>query len=170
MPDGTPVVSLFTEDDTGNTVHIQQFLIKSGHAFVWPSSRNQVQLAVLYRLEEEARLQKKGLWASEHYHPRQVPDDFLQAGRFMLVHGTVQSSQTVKATHYLNFGADWRKDFTAELPRRIWQDIPDGESFTGKNIEVRGWVDLRGGPRILVRNPYQIRLLNQPANIEAKPD
>ncbi len=71
--------------------------------------------------------------------------------------------QPKKAT-YMNFGEDWRKDFTLKMDwraRRLFKKLGiDPSIYEGKNIQVRGWVSWNGGPMMDLTHPEQIRLLD----------
>ena len=65
---------------------------------------------------------------------------------------------------YLNFGADWRRDFTVRL-RRAELDVGLARSglaierLTDHRLEIRGYVLEAGGPLIDVSHPEQIEVL-----------
>ena len=67
---------------------------------------------------------------------------------------------------YLNFGADWRSDFTVTIEP---QDMPnfrnsgvDPRNYTGQTIRVRGIVQSLNGPEIEVANPQGIEVISGP--------
>jgi len=74
----------------------------------------------------------------------------------------VQDVAESRGRIYLNFGQDWRTDFTAAIA------ASDRDSFTGSDIKlpdldgrvirVRGWLERRNGPMIDVTHPEQIEL------------
>jgi hypothetical protein len=86
------------------------------------------------------------------------------------VAGRVVQVATTKALTYLNFGRDWRSDFTAGIAARLIRDNPELEgtlaALEGKTIEVRGWIEYRNGPFIEVEDPSQIVIVEegQPSN------
>ncbi|NVJ98355.1 MAG: thermonuclease family protein [Alphaproteobacteria bacterium] len=145
---------------------LQHAMVAKGHVFVFPRPTRRRGLDMLYAAEDEARAVRAGLWALRNLQP--VPaDSDVQTGWFNIVQGTVLSAQRVGSTIYLNFGADWRRDFTVEIPSTAEthfrkQDI-DPLAFEGQFVEVRGWIDYKAGPRLLVQGPGQIRLKSQPA-------
>ena len=65
---------------------------------------------------------------------------------------------------YVNFGPRWSEQFTVTLLKRN-ERIFVGAGLTpkalaGRNIEVRGWVEERGGPAIEVLRPEQIEVVH----------
>ncbi|MSO74388.1 MAG: hypothetical protein EXQ99_04435 [Alphaproteobacteria bacterium] len=64
---------------------------------------------------------------------------------------------------YLNFGADYRSDFTisvAARDRRVFDAAGiDLSTYEGHIIRVRGWVDSLNGALIEATHPEQIELV-----------
>ena len=67
---------------------------------------------------------------------------------------------------YLNFGEDWRNDFTVEHrqggPAAVRRSGFDLFALQGKVIRVRGWMEKLNGPMIEVNHPEQIEILAEP--------
>ena len=86
-------------------------------------------------------------------------------GTFQLIEGRVLDAAKVKGTVYLNFGADWRTDFTISIPREALKlfevDGVDPLSLIGESVRVRGWLIKRNGPMIRAKHPKQIELLDR---------
>jgi hypothetical protein len=63
---------------------------------------------------------------------------------------------------YLNFGGRWAEDVTVEIEARD-RDRFGGElglaDLAGWRVRVRGYVEERQGPLIIVRSPMQIERL-----------
>ena len=78
----------------------------------------------------------------------------------------------VKARVYLNFGPDWRTDFTVTLQakaRRLFRKAGlEPLSLEGREIRVRGWLKKFNGPMIEATHPEQIEVLNQEARSGAE--
>lgn len=142
---------------------LQALVVQRGWARVSSQRDIGYEAGRLYSLEDKARQGGLGLWAYENYAIRSVDDLNNKTGRFEVVEGNVLNVATVKGITYLNFGEDWRTDFTLKMSsqvRRLFEkaDIAP-ENYTGKHIQVRGWVSWNGGPMIDVTHPDQIRLL-----------
>jgi hypothetical protein len=84
-------------------------------------------------------------------------------GGFELVEGRVLAVGRGGGNTYLNFGADWRSDFTIAVSHRARQTFEEAgidlESYEGKRVRVRGWLKSRNGPMIGVTHPEQIEEL-----------
>ncbi|MEQ1716108.1 MAG: thermonuclease family protein, partial [Hyphomicrobium sp.] len=65
---------------------------------------------------------------------------------------------------YLNFGADWRSDFSVRIAKSIIDENPDWEegleNLKDKTIEVRGWIERRNGPQIVISRPEEIAVVD----------
>lgn len=118
-------------------------------------------------LETAARAlkEKKGLYASDKYsvitHTKAgeyIGKKAVVAGRIMDVHRSEKAVQ-------LNFGVDWRTDFTAVIFRdsleRFWSLDLDLDKFKGRFVFVMGRVKEYNGPEIIVRWPTQILPLRE---------
>jgi hypothetical protein len=61
----------------------------------------------------------------------------------------------------LNFGENWRDDFTIRIDRRYWRRFRkvdfDPMLLEGQRVRVRGWVVLENGPMIRVDHPEPIQ-------------
>ncbi|MFQ5957822.1 MAG: thermonuclease family protein [Alphaproteobacteria bacterium] len=152
-----------TRDDG---VWIQGELLRRGFARVYSFRDNRARVADMLALEREARAAKRGIWSHPYYavrsgdKARNVPLD-----SFEIVEGRVLAAAVVNGRAYLNFGDNWRTDFTASVAprdrRAFEREGHDLLALEGRVIRVRGWVKLRNGPMIEVTHPEQIEVLPQ---------
>ena len=142
---------------------LQLELLKTGLARVELSPDRGECNRELYAAEFEAQKAKLGLWAEPAYATRSP--DLLggDTGTFQIVIGRVLNTVAENGAVYLNFGPDWRTDFTviigAEDVQRFKTMGVDPLNYEGKLIRVRGVVQSANGPAIAVGNPKQIELL-----------
>ena len=137
--------------------------LKAGMAFVYPPTGAEQNLSDMLKAESAARAAKRGIWADPFYADLDGNKGSVTYGRFAFVRGNVVKAERVKNKFYLNFGPDWRKDFTVAIAAHdlhAWKKAKiDPESYAGKNVRVRGWVKRDFGPMIMVTSPDQIELL-----------
>lgn len=152
-------------DRTG--VWVQESLIRNGHARAYALPGNAGCLSALLKMEAEARAAKRGLWQRETYRVRSAGevDALLRlTGRFTLVEGRVAQVTRAQRTTYINFGADWRHDFTASLASAIIEQGDDGAkrvaALAGRSVRVRGWIERRNGPMIVLSSLDEIEVLD----------
>jgi len=144
---------------------VQGEMLRLGMARVYTFPDNRAVAVEMLKIEQSARAAKKGIWRLSYYAVR-TPEDLLRrVGTFQLIEGTVVSAAKVKARVYLNFGADWRTDFTATLKpgaRQMFKKIAiDPISLQGKRVRVRGWLKKFNGPMIEVTHPEQIEVVER---------
>lgn len=145
---------------------IQGAMLARGMARVYTFRDNRAAIAEMLRLEQSARRARRGIWGRRFYRIRAPDPAARDIGSFQLVAGRVRHVAEVRSTTYLNFGDDWRSDFTVMVrgrDRKLWRKA--GLSLTdlgGKRIRVRGWLKSRNGPMIEATHPEQIEILDAP--------
>ena len=146
---------------------VQARLVEMGHARVALSPETSSNCAsLLLNLEAMASEARRGLWHNPAYRLRNAhePRRLLRdRSTFQIVTGRVARVDARRGAVYLNFGSDWRRDFTVHLSwrqMRTWGiNSAAVQKFTGRNIRIRGWIERRHGPLIRVWRPEQIELL-----------
>lgn len=162
---GRQLAHLFITE-AGARTWVQGELLRMGLARAYALPLSGVCLAELLAHESLARRQMKGLWALPLYAPKPAAKTYLlAAGRstFQIATGKVVAVSRTKSAAYLNFGSDWTSDFTVRIPRAVLKANPQWsdqlESLKDRTIEVRGWIERRGGPLISITQPGEIALL-----------
>lgn len=124
--------------------------------------------AALYGAESEARAARVGLWASAAYAVRTPDTLWRDLGTFQIVEGKVLNASVHNGRAYLNYGTDWRTDFTVTISpddmKLFRKEHVDPRDYAGKSIRVRGFVDWQNGPEIEIANPETIEMLDAPQN------
>ncbi|MEW5703847.1 MAG: thermonuclease family protein [Pseudomonadota bacterium] len=142
---------------------IQGEMLSQGLARVYSFADNRERVAEMLALEREARDARRGIWADPFYRVLSPEETLTRLGRFELVEGRVQKAAAVKGRGYLNFGEDWRSDFTIVLDpsvRRLFERQAIAiASYAGKRVRVRGWLKSFNGPMIEATHPEQIEIL-----------
>jgi len=147
---------------------VQGQLLQQGWAWVYTLADNAPGYArAMLAQEQQAREHKRGLWALPEYGQGafRVTAEHTDAaiGQFRLVTGTVRQATLVRDTLYLNFGDDWRSDFTirirAKAIKRFQQEGYKPLTWEGRAVRVRGWLQGINGALIDVTHPQQITLL-----------
>lgn len=140
---------------------LQGELLAGGHARVMTTSDNSAHAGDMLHLEREARVRGLGLWADPRFRVLTTDETPRHLDSFQLVEGTVVSVADLRGRAYINFGPDWRSDFTIALDRRtlrtLARDRPD--ALTGRRVRVRGWLKSFNGPMIEATHSEQIELL-----------
>jgi len=159
---------------TDTKLWLQAALLRGGHVRVFTTPETARAAEALYAAESEARRGLRGLWA--HADFRAVPAERVARppGRYTIVVGRVREAAKVGGTLYLNFGQDWRSDFTLRLRwparRRFPPAQREAEWWTGRELEMRGMLESYNGPMITASHPAQIRLLEAPPRASSTTD
>lgn len=145
---------------------IQGAMLRRGMARVYSFPDNRKAIAPMLALERLARAEKRGIWA----HPFYAIVPHGKAGRyigtFQLVEGRVRRTAVIRRWAYINFGADWRRDFTISIRRRDLRRFRKAfgrklKALEGKWVRVRGWLRWFNGPMIEATHRGQIEVLKR---------
>jgi endonuclease YncB( thermonuclease family) len=163
---GRTLAHLFRQEDG---VWIQLALLRQGMARVYSFPDNREAVAELLAAERAARADELGIWAHPYYRLR-APEQLSDAlDTFQIVEGRVVEAARVRGRVYLNFGADWREDFTVTVApddRRVFESEGDRlgaeavDTLAGQRVRVRGWIKSFNGPMIEVTHPEQVEWLD----------
>ncbi len=147
----------------------RKVLLAEGLAMLVPDDGHEIDS--LINVEDAAIRGKLGLWselgldASFYFvangsRKNAIPTANDAVGRFAVIDGTIKSIEHQEWRSYLNFGANWREDFTIALDASMRDAFAQGEDFQnvlkgwiGKKVRVRGVIENRGGPYIALRDP-----------------
>lgn len=146
---------------------LQGEMLKRGLARVYTFADNRDRAAEMYRLEREAREAKRGIWALPYYAVRGTDPKALDRDRdtFQVIEGRIADAALARGVLYLNFGANWRDDFTARVGKdalKLFRAAGLGpEDFRDRRVRVRGWLRERNGPMIDLSHPEQIEFLEK---------
>lgn len=148
------------ESATG--VSLQHALLAAGWAAVDPLSAPDDADVVdaMLALEERARRTRLGIWQEENARPKKADELSDWMGTRQLVEGRSRRVSENKRYVYVNFGADWRTDFTIRLRRKMMDSAGfDAAGLEGRRLRVRGVVQDSRGPLIDVSHLKQIEFL-----------
>lgn len=151
---------------------VQGTLLAAGLARVRPSERNPEMASQMLALEEKARRGKKGLWADPRYTALTPETAMRSLNDWGVVEGTVHATAMNNNTIYLNFGADWKSDFTVGIEPGVRKKLAAGGvdplSLGGRNIRIHGWIRDYNGPFIDLLSPAWIEILTDNASENKK--
>ncbi len=139
------VVAVFSGLD-GESV--QAHVLREGLAMVYAEDAK-AELAELMALERE------GVW------PLLAADESVPEG-FAVVEGVVRDVALFKKQAYVNFGEDWKTDFTIMIPADVMRrmDAAVLENLQGKTVRVRGVVHGYYGPRVTLFHPQMMEVMD----------
>lgn len=139
-------------------------LASAGSVRVMPEpSADPAEVAPLLEAERRARQAAAGFWARGLFRRAAARPYDGGKDRFEIVVGTVRGGARIGARRHLEFGEDWRTDFTAGLVSAAYRDAFGGTDAPypiGSVLELRGWVRDWNGPFMEVGEAVQIRQLS----------
>ena len=138
------------------TSDMQEKMLRDGVAIIYASAGD---IPASWRVAEAAaRTAKRGVWAMESLLI--TPETALKAtGGFHVIEGSITRIYESKTATYLNFGEDWRSDFSITLLPKQRRSMKAflANLKAGDRVRVRGSITQENGPMIR---------LNHPANLE----
>ena len=159
---GRRLAHLFVEQG-GERVWVQGELLATGNARAYGLPGSYACMPEMLAHERVARQAGSALWGNAAYavrSARRTRELMRRRNSYEIVVGTIAKVAVTKARTYINFGADWRQDFTAGIDGRVLRANPEWAktlaSLEGKRVEVRGWIQFRNGPYIDIEDPSQI--------------
>lgn len=161
---GRALGHLFLADES--ELWVQEQMVAQGLARVYSFPDNRACLAELLAAESRARAMRLGIWSDPYYTVRRAdrPQQLAEReGHYELVEGRVLTAERVGKRVFLNFGRHWKEDFTVVIEGRALRLFAkeglDPLVLAGALVRVRGWLEVRDGPRIEVTHPEQLEVL-----------
>ncbi len=162
----------FTSSMTANW--LQAEMLRRGWARVNIAPDRRGCARQLLAAEAEAREARTGIWALPAYAVRHADAAGGATGTFQIVEGVVRSADVRGGRAYLNFGSDWRSDFTATIAPddlKLFRGTGiDPRAYAGRRVRVRGWMQSLNGPEIEISDPEAIEVLDAPDRTSSRPD
>jgi len=156
---GRTLAYIYLEDGT----FVNAELIKQGYAQILTIPPNVKYQDLFLKLQREAREARRGLWGKidEVIDQSQAKDHI---GEVRTVRGKVLSTYQGRKAVFLNFGQDYRTDFTITIFARDWEKnfvskgIRSPSYYEGKTVLVTGKIKEYHGPEIIVSDPSEIKI------------
>lgn len=144
---------------------LQGAMLEAGYARVYTFPDNRGGIRAMLKAEAIARNNQRGIWSHPYYKVRQ-PSELERAletyiNTYQIVRGRVVSTGEAGGRIFINFGGDYKTDFTAVIARAAQRRYDDAAEFDrgtleGAVIELRGWIESNNGPSVDITHPEQI--------------
>ena len=161
---GRLAVSVYRDNE-----NFSEYLVSQGYMMVWPRITDQVNYEKLYNAESQARSKNLGGWANENFNI--LDTDVNRLAMYLdgpvIIEGRVIGVNSARDGRiFLNFGLDWRTDFTAiataKKARRFLDSGLDLQNLDGAYVRVRGWLVDENGPAIFLDDLNQVEIVGNP--------
>ena len=143
----------------------QGLLLRNGFARLRTTPDNPELAAQMQEIEAQARDDDLGLWTLPKYSVLSPQEADTYINSFQIVEGRVRAVASVRNTIYLNFGQNWRQDFTIALPVSLRKDLLaqglDPMTWQGKYVQARGWLEKYNGPYLDITHIEKIQLIDR---------
>lgn len=147
----------------GEPVWVQSAMLAQGMARVRTWADNAAHSAQLLAVEASARALKTGLWAEAYYAVRAPENVDAAIGSFQIVEGRIIDAAEIRKEIYLNFGANWRNDFTVNIKTKLKKTFAKAginlNALSGVRVRARGFVHAQNGPVIYMDHPAALEIL-----------
>jgi len=162
---GRIVAHVYRNDAAPSGPSAAHLMLAKGHGRVGAQVGHAACALDLLSQERVARSRRLGLWADPDYailEAGNLAGLVTAQGRFALVQGKVLSVRESRGTIFVNFGRRWTQALTVTISKRQ-ERMFIGAGLAPKMLEhrdvrVRGWVEVRNGPRIEASHPEQIEM------------
>ena len=162
---GRLLAHLFIGDEASRQ-WVQGEMLAAGWARAYAFADNAACAADLKTYESLARTAHAGIWAMPFYQERDASRSgqlMQRRNAFEIVRGTVSSVARTASGVHLNFGDDWKSDFTVSIAKDVLKREPDFaaslDALKGRTVSARGWIERRNGPMIALTHSSQLDVL-----------
>lgn len=143
-------------------------LVDGGLALVDSGESGVLCNPTLLEIEQRARDRQAGFWSKRSTQTLSAlaPEMILKhEGRFALVEGHIIGVGIRKKWTYLNFGRDWKSDFTVSISSAVWAKMQESglnaETLKGKSVRVRGIIRQWNGPSLEILAPEMLEITDR---------
>lgn len=161
---GQHLAHIYSEKDN---VWLQGGLLAIGLARAMSSAANPEMIAEMLQQESLARKAGEGIWAKDSPYRLFGPDELAnKIGTVQVVEGRIEKAASVRNNLYLNFGKDWKTDFTVRMDTGLRKELSrqgiDPVALSGRRVRVRGYIEEYNGPMITLETIHHLEILDRP--------
>ncbi|MCF7873313.1 MAG: thermonuclease family protein [Candidatus Omnitrophica bacterium] len=143
---------------------VNEKLTEEGYAVLYTYPPNIRYVDLLVQAQKKARQNNRGIWGVYKTINHKQAGNYINQIR--TVRGRVLNTYQSNNCTYLNFGSDYKTDFTVVIFNNTLdyfhnEKINPVSFYKGKMIEVSGRIREYNGPEIIVNSPEEIRIIDQ---------
>ena len=156
-------------EEHGKKTWVQGAMLRDGFYRVRTTKYSPEIADTMYNLEHVARLSQVGIWSKDANPVRTAENITSNDSGFSVVEGKVKKVARVRNNVYLNFGDNWKTDFTIGVPSNLVKQFSKQginlAELGSQDVRVRGWVRDYNGPYIELSHVEQLEI-----SASAKPE
>ena len=143
-------------------IFLNKELLNKGFAVLYTYPPNIKYVEEFVIAQRQARENKEGLWGIYEVVESYRAKEFI--GQIRTVKGKVMSTYNSGKTIFLNFGSNFKTDFTVAIFKNSFgyfhnKGIRPEIFYKGKTIQVSGRIREYNGPEIIANSPLEIEIL-----------
>lgn len=141
-------------------------MLKAGVAHLYSFPKSVRKYDELKKSENFARKNNIGIWSHKRWEVQNANDyikpDHFRFGKYQMFKGKIINVAKVGKSTFLNFGHNWRTDFSVEIKDKNLKyfNITPEDFYKGKTVLVRGILIPVNGSLINVTHQQQIEVIN----------
>ncbi|MEP1442881.1 MAG: hypothetical protein ABJK39_07715 [Hyphomicrobiales bacterium] len=167
---------LYVKNPTGEPYLVQQALIRSNAAVYMPEPQlkktfvsncefDQIRAELIAIPPKELTFRKIKRVGFAPIFSAKSQNLWGLEGEFVIVQGVVTEVRRTKRGISINFGDDWKNDFTAYLSPLVSKSFDSrkimNSNLTGQQVQLRGFLDLYYGPSMRIDHLTQLEMLSE---------
>jgi endonuclease YncB( thermonuclease family) len=136
--------------------NIASILLQGGLATTLVVPPNTWGMDCYQRLENDARIDRRGLWQLPSYQSRPVRELSADTRGYRIVQGRVSDVHESKHTVWIELDGP----LTLQISRKDLPNFDSLDSLAGTDVEVRGWIrQVEGGLRMSLQHPAALTVI-----------
>ena len=140
-------------------------MVKQGYAYTFNFPPNVRYAEVFAQYQDEAQKNCRGIWSNKD---QIISSDeaYRYIGAIKTIKGKIMRVTKTPKVIYLNFGADYKKDFTIVIFKRNFKEFAKLSNdlagvYQNKTVSITGKIKEYNGPEIIAHSPADIRILEK---------
>lgn len=142
---------------------VNEQMVHEGFAFLLCIPPNNKHNERLHTALKDAYSKKKNIWKYADTHVIDSSRAHEYIGTLATVQGKILHVGKSKKASYLNFGSNYKKDFTGVIFTGSKSQLPydfEISSLKGKNVRIFGMIKEYNGPEIIINSPEQLQIIS----------
>ncbi|MFH1282324.1 MAG: thermonuclease family protein [bacterium] len=147
-----------------DNIFVNAELLRQGYAALYTFPPNVKYTEEFVKFQEEARKNSRGFWKNKITGEISPEEAKKFINEVATVKGRVLSTFKTEKNIFLNFGRDYKTDFTIVIFERSFKEFYSAEIdpetyYKDKLVSITGKIKEYNGPEIIANHPYEIKII-----------